>query len=98
MLKLKYNNNQQNFKLILGCLLVLDEILFSCMFVAAGNESCPQPQTSEHLAAIEIMKLKHIIILQNKIDLVKETQAQDQHEQIQAFVQGKKRGNIGISV
>ena len=57
-------------------------------FHAAGNESCPQPQTSEHLAAIEIMKLKHIIILQNKIDLVKETQAQDQHEQILAFVQG----------
>ena len=56
---------------------------------AAGNESCPQPQTSEHLAAIEIMKLKHIIILQNKIDLVKETQAQDQHEQILAFVQGE---------
>ena len=54
----------------------------------------PQPQTSEHLAAIEIMKLKHIIILQNKIDLVKETQAQDQHEQILAFVQGENRPNI----
>ncbi len=61
------------------------------MFVwgaAAGNESCPQPQTSEHLAAIEIMKLKHILILQNKIDLVKEAQAKDQHEQILKFVQG----------
>lgn len=53
-----------------------------------GNESCPQPQTSEHLAAIEIMKLKHIIILQNKIDLVKEGQAKEQHEQIVKFVQG----------
>ena len=31
-------------------------------------------QTSEHLAAIEIMKLKHILILQNKIDLIKEAQ------------------------
>lgn len=55
----------------------------------AGNESCPQPQTSEHLAAIEIMKLKHMIILQNKIDLVKETQAKEQHEQILRFVKGK---------
>lgn len=53
-----------------------------------GNESCPQPQTSEHLAAIEIMKLKHILILQNKIDLVKEGQAKEQHEQITKFVQG----------
>jgi translation initiation factor 2 gamma subunit (eIF-2gamma) len=57
---------------------------------AAGNESCPQPQTSEHLAAIEIMKLKHILILQNKIDLVKEGQAKEQYEQILKFVQGKK--------
>ena len=55
----------------------------------AGNESCPQPQTSEHLAAIEIMKLKHILILQNKIDLVKESQAKEQYEQILAFVQGQ---------
>uniref|UniRef100_A0A8D0ZKD6 Tr-type G domain-containing protein n=2 Tax=Sus scrofa TaxID=9823 RepID=A0A8D0ZKD6_PIG len=54
----------------------------------AGNESCPQPQTSEYLAAIEIMKLKHILILQNKIDLVKESQAKEQYEQILAFVQG----------
>lgn len=54
----------------------------------AGNESCPQPQTSEHLAAIEIMKLKHILILQNKIDLVKSQQARDNYQQILKFVQG----------
>ena len=59
------------------------------LFSTAGNESCPQPQTSEHLAAIEIMKLKHILILQNKIDLVKESQAKDQYDQILKFVQGK---------
>ena len=34
------------------------------------------------------MKLKHIIILQNKIDLVKEAQAKEQYEQILKFVQG----------
>jgi translation initiation factor 2 subunit 3 len=48
-------------------------------------------QTSEHLAAVEIMKLKHILILQNKIDLVKESQAKEQYEQILAFVKGKER-------
>ena len=37
------------------------------------------------------MKLKHIIILQNKIDLVKEAQAVEQHEQIIRFVQGLSR-------
>merc|ERR1712045_734889 len=58
------------------------------LLLIAGNESCPQPQTSEHLAAIEIMKLKHILILQNKIDLIKEEQAREQHEQILKFIEG----------
>ena len=52
------------------------------------NEPCPQPQTSEHLAAVEIMKLQHMIILQNKIDLVKEASALQQYEDIKAFVKG----------
>ncbi|OQV13843.1 Eukaryotic [Hypsibius exemplaris] len=63
-------------------------VMDAALLLIAGNESCPQPQTSEHLAAIEIMKLKHIIILQNKIDIVKESQAKEQYEQILKFVQG----------
>ncbi len=57
------------------------------LFVAA-NETCPQPQTSEHLAAIGIMKLNSILVLQNKIDLVKEVQAKEQYQQIIDFVKG----------
>uniref|UniRef100_A0A1B0D7A8 protein-synthesizing GTPase n=1 Tax=Phlebotomus papatasi TaxID=29031 RepID=A0A1B0D7A8_PHLPP len=63
-------------------------VMDAALLLIAGNESCPQPQTSEHLAAIEIMKLKQIVILQNKIDLVKESQAKEQYEQITKFVQG----------
>lgn len=63
-------------------------VMDAAFLLIAGNESCPQPQTSEHLAAIEIMKLKHILILQNKIDLVKESQAKEQYDQIVKFVQG----------
>lgn len=70
---------------------VLFVLISVCLLRSAGNESCPQPQTSEHLAAIEIMKLKHILILQNKIDLVKESQAHDQYEQILKFIQGQGR-------
>lgn len=63
-------------------------VMDAALLLIAGNESCPQPQTSEHLAAIEIMKLKHLLILQNKIDLVKESQAREQYDQIIKFVQG----------
>jgi len=60
----------------------------AALLLVAGNESCPQPQTSEHLAAVEIMRLENIIILQNKVDLVKPDAAQAQHEQIRKFVAG----------
>lgn len=35
------------------------------------------------------MQLKHILIMQNKIDLVKESQAKDQQDQIVKFIQGE---------
>lgn len=63
-------------------------VMDSALLLIAGNETCPQPQTSEHLAAIEIMKLQHIIILQNKIDLVKMVSAAEQYKQIVDFVKG----------
>ncbi|CAI5954669.1 unnamed protein product [Closterium sp. NIES-65] len=63
-------------------------IMDGALLLIAGNESCPQPQTSEHLAAVEIMRLKHIIILQNKIDLIQESVALNQHDAIQKFIQG----------
>lgn len=71
-------------------------VMDAAFLLVAGNEPCPQPQTSEHLAAIEIMKLRHILILQNKIDLVKETQAKEQYEQILKFVQGTVAENAPV--
>lgn len=42
----------------------------AAMLLVAANVDCPQPQTAQHLVALEIMKLDHMIILQNKIDIV----------------------------
>lgn len=39
-------------------------VMDGALLLIASNETCPQPQTSEHLAAVEIMRLKDIIILQ----------------------------------
>ena len=38
-------------------------VMDSALLLVAGNQPCPQPQTSEHLAAVEIMDLDQIIIL-----------------------------------
>ncbi|THW81043.1 eukaryotic translation initiation factor 2 gamma subunit [Aureobasidium pullulans] len=63
-------------------------VMDAALLLIAGNETCPQPQTSEHLAAIEIMKLNHIIILQNKVDLMREEAAGQHHESILKFIRG----------
>lgn len=63
-------------------------VMDAALLLIAGNESCPQPQTSEHLAAIEIMKLKHVIILQNKVDLMSEESALDHQQSIMKFIRG----------
>ncbi|KAI9126199.1 hypothetical protein K1719_002620 [Acacia pycnantha] len=44
-------------------------IMDGTLLLIAANESCPQSKTSEHLVAVEIMCLQHLIVLQNKIDL-----------------------------
>ncbi|KAH6912081.1 translation initiation factor eIF2 gamma subunit [Coprinopsis sp. MPI-PUGE-AT-0042] len=69
-------------------------VMDAALLLVAGNETCPQPQTSEHLAAVEIMKLEHIIILQNKVDLIKEPQALEHQKSISAFVKGTLKYNI----
>ena len=33
-------------------------VMDAAMLLVAGNELCPQPQTSEHLAAVEIMQVR----------------------------------------
>jgi len=63
-------------------------VMDAALLLIAGNESCPQPQTSEHLAAIEIMKLNHIIILQNKVDLMREASAEEHYQSILKFIRG----------
>lgn len=63
-------------------------VMDAALLLVAGNEPCPQPQTSEHLAAIEIMKLRHVVILQNKVDLMREEAALDHYKSILRFIRG----------
>ncbi|KAG9217854.1 hypothetical protein CCMSSC00406_0005224 [Pleurotus cornucopiae] len=71
-------------------------VMDAALLLIAGNETCPQPQTSEHLAAVEIMKLENIIILQNKVDLIKEAQALEHQKSISSFVKGTVAENSPI--
>jgi translation initiation factor 2 gamma subunit (eIF-2gamma) len=72
-------------------------VMDAALLLIAGNESCPQPQTSEHLAAVEIMKLRNILILQNKVDLVRESEALQQQKDIAKFIEGMFR-NLWLEI
>ena len=63
-------------------------IMDGALLLVAANEDCPQPQTKEHLQALEIIGIKKIVIVQNKIDLVSEEEALKNYQQIKDFVKG----------
>ena len=71
-------------------------IMDGALLLIAANEECPQPQTREHLMALEIIGIKNIVIVQNKVDLVDEKGAIKNHEQIKKFIKGTDYENAPI--
>ena len=63
-------------------------IMDGAMLMVAANETCPQPQTREHLMALEIAGIKNIVIVQNKIDLVTRERAMESYKEIKQFLEG----------
>ncbi|HHH79793.1 MAG TPA: translation initiation factor IF-2 subunit gamma [Thermoplasmatales archaeon] len=63
-------------------------LMDGALLLIAANESCPQPQTREHLTAMEIAGIKNIVIVQNKIDLVSEKAAEKNYNEIRNFIKG----------
>jgi len=71
-------------------------VMDGAILVIAANESCPQPQTREHLAAIEAVGLKNLIVVQNKIDLVSIERAEESYKEIKNFLKGSIAENAPI--
>lgn len=61
-------------------------IMDGALLLVAANEDCPQPQTREHLMALRIIGVKHVIAVQNKVDLTTEEQAVKNYRQIKEFL------------
>jgi len=61
-------------------------IMDSAILVIAANEECPQPQTREHLSALENMGFDKIIIVQNKIDVCSKERAFESYNEIKEFI------------
>jgi len=73
---------------LMATMLAGASIMDGALLLIAANESCPQPQTREHLMALEIAGIKNVVIVQNKIDLIKEDEATKNYEEIKEFLKG----------
>ncbi len=65
-------------------------IMDAAILIIAANETCPQPQTREHLSALEIMGFDKFIVVQSKIDICTKERALESHKEIKNFLMGSR--------
>jgi len=70
-------------------------LMDAAILVIAANEGI-KPQTKEHLTALEAKKIKNIIIVQNKIDLLSKEEVIENYKKIKEFVKGTIAENSPI--
>ncbi|MEM4268280.1 MAG: translation initiation factor IF-2 subunit gamma [Candidatus Woesearchaeota archaeon] len=71
-------------------------IMDGALLLIAANEQCPQPQTREHLMALQIIGVKNLVVVQSKIDLVSKEKALKNYQQIKDFLKGTDYENSKV--
>ncbi|MFZ0514550.1 MAG: translation initiation factor IF-2 subunit gamma [Candidatus Nitrosopolaris sp.] len=61
-------------------------LMDGAILVVAANEKVPQPQTREHLLALQVLGIQQIVIVQNKVDLTDYDDAAKNYKEIKGFV------------
>jgi len=56
------------------------------ILVIDATVPCPQPQTREHLKALEIMGVKNVVVVQNKIEVAPRDKVIENYRQIREFL------------
>uniref|UniRef100_A0A7C2VB09 protein-synthesizing GTPase n=1 Tax=Ignisphaera aggregans TaxID=334771 RepID=A0A7C2VB09_9CREN len=73
-------------EILMATMLSGASLMDAAILVIAANEPCPQPQTREHLMALDIMNIDQLIVVQNKIDVVDRDEAKKNYQQIVDFL------------
>ncbi len=63
-------------------------IMDGALLLVAANEHCPQPQTREHLYALDIIGVHKVVVVQNKIDLLSAEEAEKNYGEVVEFLKG----------
>ncbi len=73
---------------LMATMLAGSTIIDGALLLVSAAEKCPQPQTREHVMALQIIGVKNVIVVQNKIDLVTREEALANYAQIKEFFKG----------
>jgi translation initiation factor 2 subunit 3 len=71
-------------------------LMDGAILLVSATEKCPQPQTKEHLSVLEVVGIKNVIVVQNKIDLVSRERAMENYKEIKNFLKGTSLENATI--
>jgi translation initiation factor 2 subunit 3 len=71
-------------------------VMDGSILVIAANEKVPQPQTREHLLALQMLGMKHIVVAQNKVDLLSDDNAYSNYQDIKTFTKGTVAENAEV--
>jgi translation initiation factor 2 subunit 3 len=71
-------------------------LMDGALLVIAANEKCPQPQTKEHLMALDVIGVKNVVVVQNKIDIVSREESLENYQEIKDFLRGTVAENAPI--
>ena len=82
-------------EMLMATMLSGTAIVDAAILVISAQEGI-KPQTREHFTALQAKKIKNIIIVQNKIDLVSKEQALKNYKEIIDFVKGTLAENAPI--
>lgn len=81
---------------LMATVLTGSALMDGALLVIAANEKCPLPQTREHLTALEVVEIKNLVIIQNKIDLVTPERVKEHYQEIKNFIKGTIAENAPI--
>lgn len=66
------------------------------LFVISSNVKCPQAQDREHMLAAQMVGLRKMVVVQNKIDVVDRLRAQENYREIREFTKDTVAGDAPV--
>ncbi len=83
-------------EILMATMLSGASLMDGAMLLIAADEKVPQPQSREHLAALGVMNLKNIVVVQNKVDTQPREKTIENYQTIKAFLKGSVAENAPI--